>query len=277
MRLLLILSPLWLWGAMRIGRKLRVCSHSCADAYCGQCKKTWLSQRIVHGCLGQLAQLACRSCLASFRWLTIFWDQLPSSLKDLAPMFKSDSVTRLVWAFGKIAPSPLQRYVKTVRLCEFCVCVFSLRLSRGLMASLLSDINLGWSAAALCNSSRSTKVSSGIVWFERCRLSKEVCGLFAVTLSLQCRLPVPSLSHCQGETSHIRTDSVFTFRADFLNKRSVGFVAIRGAAWFSMSVIAHNFACKELFNMHKFLRKEQQRKVVNDFFHWHFRLKFLQE
>lgn len=85
---------------------------------------------------------------------------------------------------------------------SFGVCVFSLHLSCGLMVSVPSDTNLGWSAAALCNSSRGTKVSSGIVWFERCRLSKEVCGLFAVTLSLQCWLPLPSLSHCQAKRPH---------------------------------------------------------------------------
>lgn len=136
------------------------------------------------------------------------------------------------------------------------------------MASVPSDINLGWSAAALCNSSRGTKVSSGIVWFERCRLSKEVCGLFAVTLSRQCRLPLPSLSRCQAKRPHTLGQIAFplpelTFPSA---RRSVGCAAINRATWFSISVITCNSAWGDLFHMHEFLKMEQGKRVVNEFF-----------
>lgn len=137
------------------------------------------------------------------------------------------------------------------------------------MASVPSDINLGWSAAALCNSSRGTKVSSGIVWFERCRLSKEVCGLFAVTLPRQCRLPLPSLSRCQAKRPHTLGQIAFPLPklTSFPSaRRSVGCAAISRATWFSMSVVTCNSAWGDLFHMHEFLKMEQGKWVVNEFF-----------
>lgn len=143
-------------------------------------------------------------------------------------------VTRLMWAFGKAAASPPQRWSSEV------VTLFVIQPALVLWMDGLhhSDINLGWSAAALCNSSRAQRYQVLLCgWKDVVYLRKFVLCLLSLCL---CSADFPylpyhvvrqrDLTHQDRELFHIHSWRVF------LQQEVCGCAAIDRAAWFSMSV-----------------------------------------
>lgn len=154
---------------------------------------------------------------SSLRWLVILWDVSPGSCEPL------EKLQHPLPALGQWG------YV-TLFVIQPALVLWMDGLHH-------SDINLGWSAAALCNSSGHKGIKCccvvgkmSFIWGSLC----SVCchSASAVTTSL------PSLSRCQAGRPHTSGQRAFfhvhSWRV-FLQQEVCDCAAIDRAAWFSMS------------------------------------------